>query len=250
MGLIKLTVAFGGAKHEIEHLSPGLRVSELKAQLEPLTGLPPPHMRLIVKGKEAPDHSSLADLNVAHGAKLMLLRNAGGSSATSRPAPPHAPPSSLPPSLAPPDPPVAKEQKQTPIVYGEGSVQLSVVQGRQQHALLCEEATTVTELKGLLHSSCGVHPSQQRLLFKGKEIRAAQTVAELGLAGGGKLMLLFRERHHLEAEGKEAVRAGGEELSSLEQQWSSLQRKVSARRAVDVACSMRGSIVLHTPTLA
>ena len=56
--------------------------------------------------------------------------------------------------------------------------------------------------------SGGAEPAAMRLLAKGKEAADDATVAALGMApAGGRLMLLFKRRHHAEREGEALVQA-------------------------------------------
>ena len=227
---MKVIVAMGGAKHEVNDASPETSIKELKAVLEPLTGMPAAHMKLLVKGKQPADDATLGGLGASDGAKMILMRspagaNAGGGSSAAGGASARLPPSVAAAATAPT--PAHKPAASAPL--GEGSVSLTVAQGKQQHTILCEGTATVKDLKELLRAATGAEPSQQRLLHKGKEATGDATVASLGLAQGGKLMVFFREGHHREVEGAAALESGTTELAALEERWAVLQRKLSKR---------------------
>ena len=106
-----------------------------------------------------------------------------------------------------------------------------MAQGTTKHALLCEGATTVRELKALLQSATGAEPPLMRLLVKGKEAADASSVAELGLASGAKLMLLFRGTHHRQQEGAAAVAGGASTLADLRSRVERQRRQIEKRLA-------------------
>ena len=225
---MRVTIAMGGTKHDISDASPETSIKELKSLLEPLIGMPATHMKLLVKGKQPADDATFGGLGVSDGTKMMLMRNPAGANAGANPGGDGA--ARLPPSVAAAasaSTPPSKPEASAPL--GEGPVTLTVVQGKQQHTLRCEETATVRELKELLRVATGAEPSHQRLLHKGKEATADATVTSLGLAQGGKLMLLFREGHHREVEGTAALQSGTTELAALEEKWAALQRKLSKR---------------------
>lgn len=222
--MVKLTVVFGGSKHELE-LSPADTVGDMKARLEPLVSLPPPSQKLILKGKQPPDTAVVGDLGLADGARVMLMRGqaaaatATPASASKRPLPPSAMPADTVPQ---PSPPPASS-------VGSGTVALMVAQGKQQHTVMCEATSTVRELKELLRTPTLAEVAHQRLLLKGREPADTDTVGGLGLGSGGKLMLLFREGHHRQVEGSAVVADASSRLIALEDRWAALQRKLSKR---------------------
>lgn len=103
--------------------------------------------------------------------------------------------------------PTVSSSPATPAEVGAGPVTLTVTQGKRQLLLRCEASSTVGQCKAMLSTLVdGGEPGSMRLLVKGKEAADASTVESLGLAGGGRMMLLFRERHHREQDGAAAVR--------------------------------------------
>ncbi|KAL1529711.1 hypothetical protein AB1Y20_000650 [Prymnesium parvum] len=232
---MRLTVGFGGAKHLIDDASSTTSVKELKLRLEPLTGLHMGHMRLIVKGKQPEDDVTLGALGVVDGAKLMLMRKGEDTSKRSRPtADSH--PQEAGPSVTATDSTFPPKHDAI-IAVGDGPITLIVAKGKQIYELRCDQTSTVGELKHMIQSSSGVEPAYQRLLVKGKEPSNGQTVSQLGLAKGGKLMLLFRDGHHREMEGMATLDTAQTELASLEQRWEGLQRKVK-KRLLDAAAGI------------
>jgi hypothetical protein len=117
-----------------------------------------------------------------------------------------------------------------PAEAGTGSVELRVAHGKEQLVLRCEAATVVSELKALLHGLTGAEASGMRLLSKGKEAAEGQSVQDLGLApAGGRLMLLFRERHHKEAEGAAAVASCAGVLAALSERIGKARQRMKKR---------------------
>ena len=88
----------------------------------------------------------------------------------------------------------------TPTVAGEGPIKLTVSQGRRQLTLHCDGATKVSALKQLFAPLTSAEAVTMRLLSKGKEAADSMSVEELfgTSTTSGRLMLLFKERHHRE----------------------------------------------------
>ena len=228
---ITLSVSGLGSKHTLE-CEPSDSIRAVKARLEPLVHMAPAEMKLIVKGKAWDDDAktlgsmSVDGMNVKF-LKVMLMKSRAGataSAAASKPAAP-LPPSAAPASSAAPAPAAAAAP------LGAGSIALTVAQGTTKHALLCEGATTVRELKALLQSATGAEPPLMRLLVKGKEAADASSVAELGLASGAKLMLLFRGTHHRQQEGAAAIAGGASTLADLRSRVERQRRQIEKRLA-------------------
>ena len=116
---------------------------------------------------------------------------------------------------------------------GEGPISLGVSQGARKFTLRCEASTSVHALKKLLEPLVGggAAAATMKLLSKGKEAADASTVEELGLAGpsGGKLMLLFKARHHREQEGAALVKDASAQLSDLLSRVQKLRHKLTKR---------------------
>lgn len=120
---------------------------------------------------------------------------------------------------------------------GEGPVLLSVSQGASKFELRCEPHSTVLSLKALLAPlvSGGAEPAAMRLLAKGKEAADDATVAALGMApAGGRLMLLFKRRHHAEREGVALVQDGVARLAELRERVGKLTSRLR-KRLLDAA---------------
>lgn len=113
---------------------------------------------------------------------------------------------------------------------GSGPVALTVSNGKRLLTLRVEATTTVAELKGLLAPLTDADARTMKLLHKGKEATDALSVDALGLApAGGKLMLLFRARHHKEVEGAQAVASAATKLAGLKERVSKTRHRVTKR---------------------
>ena len=127
------------------------------------------------------------------------------------------------------DPPRATIAHQPPLEVGEGPVALTVSQGRTLITVRCEASSSVRELKALLGGPVGADPSTMKLLSKGKEAADASTVESLGLGAGGRLMLLFRARHHREVEGAAAVHDCAKQLVVLRERAERTRHRITKR---------------------
>ena len=197
-------------KHTLQ-VSGKTSVAEVKTQLESRCGISVAQQRLLVKGKQAfDDELRLEALGIAEGAKLMLLRNAAGakaalasaSSAESVPLFPSA--RSASPATTPSAP--------TAPPIGHGPISLTVSQGRS--VSYCH-ADTMREINSFLEQPANAAPTQQRFLHKCKEATDELTIQQLGLSNGGKLMLLFRQRHHQQEGGRAMIASFDEPLAAL-----------------------------------
>ena len=125
---------------------------------------------------------------------------------------------------------VADVETVPPAEAGTGSVALTVVQGRRQLRLRCEPTSSIGELKRSLISLVdGGSAASMRLLVKGKEAHDGSTVEALGLAAGGKLMLLFRAGHHRSVESAAVVRDCAVHLANLRERVTSTRHKITKR---------------------
>jgi hypothetical protein len=187
-------------------------VHSAKQRLEPNCDVPAAQQRWLVKGKEAMDEHTVGSLGAS---KVMVLRNhtahtAKGAASSAAPAPAGAPAAAQ----------ISASESTSPHLpeateLGDGLTLLMVSNGRQQLRLHCHGSSTILNIKELLHASCGAAPRQQRLLVKGKEAEDASTVDSLGLVGGGKLMLLFREGQHRLIEGDAVLRTCTSTIADL-----------------------------------
>ena len=88
-------------------------------------------------------------------------------------------------------------------------LQLTVVQGKAKHAVACPADATIAVLKQRVQEKCGVSPACQKLIFKGKERKDAESLAAAGVASGDKLMLMLSAEGIKELK-KEEERLAGE----------------------------------------
>ena len=88
-------------------------------------------------------------------------------------------------------------------------LQLTVIQGKVKHAVTCPGDSTVLQLKQQIQELSGVSPSSQKLIFKGKERKDAETLSAAGVANGDKLMLMLSPEGVKELK-KEEERIAGE----------------------------------------
>ena len=113
---------------------------------------------------------------------------------------------------------------------GEGSITLTVSNGKRLLTLRCEASTSVSELKALLAPLTGAEAATMKLLHKGKEALNTSSVDDLGLSpAGGRLMLLFKARHHREVEGAEAVASCAERLAALRETITKTRHRITKR---------------------
>ena len=179
---------YGGAKHELD-AEPSASIAHVKELLAAKISLDPSSQRLLLKGKEASPTSTLADLGCVDGTKMMVLKNQQGHRSTPA-APAGAAASSAASMSAAPAP--APAEPDPPI--GAGPIALSVKHGKRTLTVRCEAGTSVLAVKTLLEPLVGARAAQHRLLLRGREASPdTKTIDELGLGGGGTLMLLFRE---------------------------------------------------------
>lgn len=73
---ITVNVKFGGRTIPLT-VSPNCTINEVKSLLQPLTNVLVRGQKLISKGKILTDNSSLKDLDVLNGAKMMLMASQG-----------------------------------------------------------------------------------------------------------------------------------------------------------------------------
>ena len=85
-------------------------------------------------------------------------------------------------------------------------LKLTVIQGKVKHAVECEADGTFGAIKEQVHELAGCTPASQKLIFKGKERKDADSLAAVGVKTGDKLMLM------LSAEGAKEEKRAGEEL--------------------------------------
>lgn len=226
---MQITIAQGGTKHQLS-VDEAETIRAVKARLAPLCDLPAEQQKLLHKGKEAPDGSSIVSLGIADGTRLMLLKNAQGHKAAAA-ASPAAATTSRPAAAAP----AAAAATNAPAAVGSGSIELAVTHGKARYTVRCEPETTIIELKRLIQPLCEAPPAQQRLLIKGRQAsERSATLSALGLATGGKVMLLFGEAHHIQAEHAAAVSDAATEVPRLTERLAALQRQ-QAKRLIDSA---------------
>ena len=189
---MQITVVQGASKHELS-VDEGETIRSVKARLADLCSIGAEQQKLLVKGKEAADASTIAALGVADGARLMLLKNAQGHKAAPAAAGPAIAnnPANNPAVLLARAAPAAGTSsagapEAAPPAVGAGSIELTVSHGKARYVVRCEAETSVIEVKRLLQALCGAPPAQQRLLVKGRQAsERGASLASLGLGAGG-----------------------------------------------------------------
>lgn len=245
---LSLKVVVAGKTYPVE-ISASSTVKELKTQLETATGAPTSTQRILHKGKERADDERLDSAGFQQGAKVMLLFRPGFDASSIR-APPSgasdgagaatadvgagsaegaagsvAHPSDVPAvEAAGPAADTLEEDD------GEG-MSVKVVGGGQTHSVRVPNDSTLRDLKLRLSGLTGATREQQKLIFKGKERDDDEPLAAAGVADGAKLMLLFRESYHREADGARVVRDASLQLVELERRTRALVKKQQHRIA-------------------
>ena len=232
---MQITIVQGAAKHQL-NIAEGDTIRAVKAKLAAVCDVPEEQQRLLVKGKEAADASTVGALGLAEGARLMLLKNAQGHKTAAPSLGALAANNVANNSPAPTAPSAPEHLPAAPAAtVGIGSVKVVVTHGKARYELFCESETTVVELKRLLQPLCGAPPAQQRLLIRGKHAsERSASLSALGLGSGGKVMLLFGEAHHIQAEHAAAVRDAAIEVPRLAERLAALRRK-QEKRLIDSA---------------
>ena len=72
-----------------------------------------------------------------------------------------------------------------------GDLELIVMQGKVKHHVRCCDDSMVVDLKQQLQSLVGVSTAAQRLIFKGKQLNDKDTIRNLGVKSGDKLLLVL-----------------------------------------------------------
>ncbi|KAF4721860.1 hypothetical protein FOZ63_012150, partial [Perkinsus olseni] len=177
---IMLTVVQGKEKHNLT-LDDHTRVSDVKAHLEPITGVPAKGQRLLVKGKERDDSVVLSSIGVKAGSKVMLLfTKEYQARAFSRPAVSNKDSTDTGFSEGSGGP--LAEQHTIPAIVeitvgGEGESPYAVLMiksGSKEHAgryhVKCMNGNvTIQDVKEAIGRTTGVKPQYMRLLAKGRQ---------------------------------------------------------------------------------
>ena len=70
-----------------------------------------------------------------------------------------------------------------------GSLELFVMQGKDKHNIVCRPDASVECLKQQIEMAAGVMPEAQKLIWRGKQLKDADSIAAAGLKNGDKLLL-------------------------------------------------------------
>lgn len=93
------------------------------------------------------------------------------------------------------------------------------MQGKVKHAVECEDESTFGAIKEQVHELAGVKPASQKLIFKGKERKDADSLASAGVRTGDKLMLM------LSAEGAKEEKRAEEQQVRQKRQHEAMEAK-------------------------
>lgn len=208
-----------------------MSVAQLK---EAVLGAPTGAARLIHKGKELADDQSLAGAGVLEGSKLMLLNRSGPLAGGGAPASGRAQPTAGVAQGACAEGVGAEEQAQPAaearhpgqLDSDKEGVLIKVLVARKTYEVRLSRSRTIAELKGRLQAVTGARPSEQRLIYKGKELAGDVTIEGGGLRDEGRVMLLFKEGFHKWKEGEHVVKeCAGKLLPSLQSEVRELSNK-------------------------
>jgi hypothetical protein len=72
-----------------------------------------------------------------------------------------------------------------------GSLELFVMQGKDKHNIVCRPDASVECLKQQIEMAAGVMPEAQKLIWRGKQLKDADSIAAAGLKNGDKLLLMI-----------------------------------------------------------
>jgi hypothetical protein len=124
-------------------------------------------------------------------------------------------------------------------------MELVVVQGKTKHAVACAPDATFAALKQRMQEICGVSPASQKLIFKGKERKDAESLAAAGVSNGDKLMLM------LSAEGTKELKKEEERLAGekRKQEAADAQKLLEEHRAGGAGSEGREPLEAETRTV-
>lgn len=124
-------------------------------------------------------------------------------------------------------------------------MELVVVQGKTKHAVTCAHDATFAALKQRVKEICGVSPASQKLIFKGKERKDAESLTAAGVSNGDKLMLM------LSAEGIKELKKQEEWLAgeNRKQEAADAQKLLEEHRAGGAGSERGELLVAETRTV-
>ncbi|KAI0561952.1 Ubiquitin [Gracilaria domingensis] len=121
----------------------------------------------------------------------------------------------------------------------EGIPSVLLIHGRQKYRFNVQLSDTVFTLKEKASTVQPMqsHPSNMRLLFKGKFLADEHTLEQVGAKCGSSFMLLFNAKHHDAVEDKQQISSIDDNLRQLEAKANALASQVEHRLldTVDVA---------------
>ena len=98
-------------------------------------------------------------------------------------------------------------------------MELTVVQGKAKHAVAVPADGTFGAVKEKVQELAGIKPAAQKLIFKGKERKDADSLASAGVTSGAKMMLM------LSAEGAKDEKNAEEQLAKQKRQRDGMEAK-------------------------
>jgi len=104
-------------------------------------------------------------------------------------------------------------------VEGKVGMELSIIQGKAKHVVTVPADGTFGAVKEQVQELAGIRPAAQKLIFKGKERKDADSLASAGVASGAKMMLM------LSAEGAKDEKKAEEQRAKQKRQHDAMEAK-------------------------